>query len=61
MQEPCHKENDFMDPMKHRYIVIAIDPAAGGELSDEAFVVFMTCGQRNHGSHREIHVKWCDA
>lgn len=31
----------FLDPARERYIVVSVDPAGGGVLSDEVFVLFL--------------------
>jgi hypothetical protein len=36
----------FIDPTVQRYILIAVDPAGGGLLSDEALVVFLIANDR---------------
>lgn len=40
--------HDFLDrdSPRSRYIVIAVDPAGGGKLSEEAFVVFLVSSNR---------------
>jgi hypothetical protein len=38
---------EFLDPDEaDRYVVISVDPAAGGTLSEEAMVVFLLCGSK---------------
>lgn len=36
----------YLDPTGARYVVVAVDTAAGGALSDEAFAVFLVAGAR---------------
>lgn len=37
----------FLDPTnRDRYVVVSVDPAGGGALSDEAFLVFMVTARR---------------
>ena len=31
----------FLDPRRDRYVIVSVDPAGGGTLSDEVFVVFL--------------------
>lgn len=38
------RHSDFLDPDKRRYLVVSIDPAGGGEESEEAFIVFLCVG-----------------
>lgn len=43
----CTDDTAFLDPTDpDRYVVVSVDPAGGGELSDEAFVVFLVAGSR---------------
>ena len=37
---------DFMDPKHPRYVLISVDPAGGGHLSEEAFVVWLISSNR---------------
>lgn len=43
---PLAGSSEFLDPAAERFIVVAIDTAGGGPLSDEALAVYVVAGER---------------